>query len=251
MHPVRYVVILTTEDFSRLSPLTVATMADDGGIALGGGVVTSTPETIAVSDLSTNVTDLTSKAPSILVDIWDDRYVERKGKKGETMERWLCKWCKKEFKKWNATKCLAHVCRQKGHDIKVCNGAITEEFGKLYKTLLTSKNDRKVKRMRSSNSIMEHVTTLQDSNADALEARNKKKCKFERQGTVPGLYEASVATKLDMAIADFVHGHALSFRLSESARFKRVLELARFAGMYLPDFTDVYYRILLMFTIYY
>jgi hypothetical protein len=86
MHPVHYIVItLTTGDFSQLSRLTVRTTANDGCSAREGGdttlrtqAVMATPGT--VSELLTTAMNVTSRAQSLLVDIWDDRYIARRGK---------------------------------------------------------------------------------------------------------------------------------------------------------------------------
>jgi hypothetical protein len=64
----------------------------------------------------------------------------------EKSEQWLCKWCKNEFKRWNATKCLAQVLKGTGHDIKACNCPITDAFVKLYLSLIIIKNTRKKKK---------------------------------------------------------------------------------------------------------
>jgi hypothetical protein len=186
---------------------------------------------IPVSELSMAM-DLTSRAPVTLVDVWDDKYVERRGENVGKTEQWYCKWCDYEFKQWNATKCLAHVSRIRGHDIKVCNGAILDGYMELYIDLMKQKNARNLKNKWSCDSIMETVVALQNTTADYLQA-SKKRGKYERQGTTPGMFDASVYTKLDMAVADFIHGHALSFRLTENARFQGIIEVARYAGKYL------------------
>jgi hypothetical protein len=112
------------------------------------------------------------------------------------------------------------VTRTRGLDIDVFNGAISDDYKKLYIDLIEQKNARMLKKKRSNDgSIMGKVVVLQDTPAVSLQATTNRG-KYERQGAIPGMFNASVHTKLGMVVANFIYGHALSFHLTETACFQ-------------------------------
>jgi hypothetical protein len=58
--------------------------------------------------------------------VWDFENIEKVGCcMTRLLQTWICHWCNRRFRGWNATKVLNHVSKNTGKtDIKACTGTI-------------------------------------------------------------------------------------------------------------------------------
>ena len=67
--------------------------------------------------------------------IWDSEHIEKVGTKGQADEKWICGFCKTQFRKWNTSKAMYHVAKLSGHHIKPCSGNIPSNLIAAYRAL--------------------------------------------------------------------------------------------------------------------
>jgi hypothetical protein len=140
---------------------------------------------------------------------------------------WKCLWCNNIFKGWNATKVLRHLAKIPGRDIRPCRARIDDDSLILYRNLNERKEGR-TKEFKDGAPILDKsVVQGQMSMAIMFEQGRKRKSSSGGNKQHDSTIEASCATQLTMAIADFVHSSGLSFSATQGAYFKRMLHLAR------------------------
>jgi len=189
--------------------------------------------------------------------IWDCDYIEKSGRRGSS-EKWTCKWCGLDHKRWNASKALYHVLKLKGnYHVKNCKANIPKAYYQRYLTLLKDKSDLKTKLKRAASRIECNIDEHNSNAALSLESKRIRRSSTSHSAsfnlkkhiassavstsslssTGPNLLQApltgadnqsaSSTSKLTMAIADLIHAEGLPFSLTEKPRFKNVLKLAR------------------------
>ena len=176
--------------------------------------------------------------------VWDFERIEKKGAPDNASKFWRCGWCGLTLRGWNATKALNHVAKAVGNnDVKACTGSIP-------KATLASFQAFRLKKMGKQNMKRQH----QDAFADALSENQQSIAVMLEQmrdrashtlefyaGDSPGGVEASNASKLTSAIAEFVFCKGLSFSATEGQHFLNILRLARLVG---PSYRPPHRRLL-------
>jgi hypothetical protein len=181
-------------------------------------------------------------------------------------QRWKCLWCNKTFH-WNPTKALSHLARISKSDIAVCTGKIDDVHALTYRLLYNTKNKKKESNKTVQKSLEESISTHNNTTASVLDAKRRKlahvshateNASSNTMSTITTLNtaisvedgrsgqhtnkmgiknylqlkvhdgsNASIESKLTMAIADMVHSCGLPFSLTSHLKFRRVLNLAR------------------------
>jgi hypothetical protein len=208
-----------------------------GGSSSGGGVarhvrgngLSPEPGSTAVEAISLESDEVSSKAPNV----WELEHVKKLGT-GKTDWGWKCLWCNQTFKSWNATKCLYHLAKVVGKDIRICKSGQDKKHKALYYSMLSHKDKHLVGFKAREAKFQAVVADGQQSLAVMLEASrervskacgaaNAKKPATFKEQTV----EASMSSQLTMAIADFVHSNGLPFWTTQGEHFKSILKFAR------------------------
>ena len=139
------------------------------------------------------------------------------------------------FRHWNATKCLYHLAKIVGKDVRICRATHDTKSKELYYSMLKGKDkalttlkarETKFQDMvadgQQSLAIMFEESRLRVSNGCGT-AISAKQQVFKSDQTV----ESSSASQLTMAIADFIHSSGLAFSVTQSDLFKSILRHAR------------------------
>jgi hypothetical protein len=170
------------------------------------------------------------EAPSV----WDLDHVKRLGT-SKADAAWKCLWCNMVFRHWNATKCLYHLAKIVGKDVRICKVTHDKKSQELYYSMLKGKDkaltklkarEAKFQEMvnegQQSLAVMFEESRQRVSNACGTASSGKQQiCKSDQ--TV----ERSAASQLTMAIADFIHSSGLAFPVTQSDLFKTILKHAR------------------------
>ena len=193
---------------------------------------------------STVVVSIDDAQPQRFYSVWDFHHVKKSGTK-EVNPEWTCLWCHTTFKKWNATKVLYHLTKTGGKDVRVCKAAHDKTSKQLYNSFL---NDRATTQtgaeQRAANfqamvgegqqslavmfeSVRQRNSTGGNTAATTAGDTGNKQRVFRQEYGV----EASTASQLTMAIADFVHSSGLPFSITQGEYFKNILKYARGVSM--------------------
>jgi hypothetical protein len=185
--------------------------------------------------LSTSSTIKTITTVDELKLVWDFPGIEKIGTPSlSTSQLWKCCWCNSRFKGCNATKVMNHVSKIVGrNDIKVCTGRIPKEILLIFQAYRTRGTViLSVKRQHSEafvDSMAENQTSIAVLYADQLSRASRSSSNHvdligDGEG---GGVEASNATRLTAAIADYVFCKGLAFSAIEGEHFQQILRLAR------------------------
>ena len=166
---------------------------------------------------------------------------------------WFCGHCQRHFKTINATKALAHVLKKSGHHVKSCKSTIPNQYLERYVNLEKPINDKKNARDNASEKLNEELTKKNHDVTINVTNNSKRRCvdKLVSQPTIsdtvrPNSYQTTMKsfenqsnsskqlsvlkqneTQLKVACADLCHAHGLPFTLPQTARFQKVLKLAK------------------------
>ena len=166
--------------------------------------------------------------------VWDLDHVKRLGT-SKADAAWKCLWCNTVFRHWNATKCLYHLAKIVGKDVRICKATHDKKSKELYYSMLKGKDktlttlkarEAKFQDMvadgQQSLAIMFEESRLRVSNGCGTAISGKQQV-IKSDQTV----ESSAASQLTMAIADFIHSSGLAFSVTQSDLFKSILRHAR------------------------
>jgi hypothetical protein len=227
---------LSTSSISGLSdPYTPSTLGSDraAGHVGGNGLPPESGSTCFAEAAA--ISDDVSQQPSVL-SVWDFAHVQKHGSPKDN-PTWSCLWCNQKFKQWNATKVLYHLVKVPGMNVSTCKGVHDIQSKTLYKSLLKDKDKVMANSETRAKTFEAGINEGQRSLAVIFEAGRKRLSKGA--GTAPttarekgaemkdGTVEASTASQLTMAIADFVHCSGLSFSATQGVQFRNILKLAR------------------------
>jgi hypothetical protein len=113
-----------------------------------------------------------------------------------------------------------------GKDIRPCRARIDPEATRFYKSYMQSKEESKAETKQNTALFQEGVAEGQQSLAVMFET-GRSRTTTGGGKVVSTTIEASTASQLTMAIADFVHSTGLSFSATQGIYFQRILTLAR------------------------
>lgn len=198
----------------------------------------SNPFSPGISSLSSSSTtnhQLFTRSVDEVKSVWDFPGVEKHGNSiPSSSQTWKCCWCKSTFKGWNATKVMNHLSKTAlGRiDIKVCNGNIPKETLAFFKAYRIRANSYSSVKRQHSEALTDVIADNQTSIAVAF---GNKRVRSSLSGsannpfvlTDDGGVEASNATRLTSAIADFIFCKGLAFSAVEGDHFLQILKLAR------------------------
>ena len=188
--------------------------------------------------------------PPLEVTVWEDDMVHKLD------QGWKCRWCDEIKQTVNHSKALCHVAKTRilGVNVSLCKAVIPPKRLNRYRALLNSKKDKASARKRARERHVADVSATQEAASDALVNFKQRKYSTPRPavslpasssksggGRQQGLeaYAVSESNKLvyksneadlHMAIADLCHAEGVQFTIGESARFQKVLNLARTVG---------------------
>ena len=177
-----------------------------------------------------------------------------KGKNG-----WRCVWCGHSFTPAHATRALAHLLKKKKCDIRVCTAIIPKPSLVRYEALYDASMQTKGARKRHNEYVMDYVENDQSSAVGALLGRRgvtvnvtdvsvasvvSSGFPIATYSSTKRSYQPSVSTSfnnqqdirkshnatLEFAIADFFHSENIPDKVVESARFRRLIKVARLCG---------------------
>jgi hypothetical protein len=199
----------------------------ESGSAQGGGDDDAVVEVIDDDDAQQSASDLVAQEVAAAGSVWTFEKVEQTGEK-RAEGGWKCLWCNNHYKGWNATKVLRHLTKVTGRDIRPCKARIDPGALTFYRSYMQSKEDTKAETKQNAVLFQEGVSEGQQSLAVMFEAgRSRTTTVGGKGGTTNTTIEASTASQLTMAIADFVHATGLSFSATQGIYFERILTLAR------------------------
>lgn len=237
--PVPAFVIMSSQGTSSTSSLSRCSVG--GNVSGGAGhVAGNVPSPDPGSTAGTSI-EVDESSAATGTSVWDLDHVQKAGDhKGN--QTWKCLWCNLTFRQWNATKVLYHLAKINGRDVRVCQAKHDPKSKELYQSMLQDKdrmNSGKQARAAKFDSL---VAEGQQSLAVMFEA-GRKRLSNGGGGTVtnsvttdttrPRVFaseftvEASTASQLTMAIADFVHSSGLPFSVTQGAYFQNILKFAR------------------------
>ena len=182
------------------------------------------------------VTDPTNPCAP-LKSVWDFEKIEKRGGPDVFSRTWFCGWCGTELKGWNATKALNHVSKAPGNnDVKPCKGPIPKATLSLFEAFRRQKQGAATIKRQHKEAFADSVSENQLSLSVMLQ--NGRSRSSNASGCVGDIIdmtrevgrrgvEASNATKLTSAIADFVYSKGLSFNTTEGEQFAQILKLSR------------------------
>jgi hypothetical protein len=238
--PVPAFVIMSSIGNSTASSLSLASVG--GNLAHHGvaGHVSGNgppPEPGSTGALPVEVDD----ASSAVSCVWDLQHVQKTGD-CKANQAWKCLWCHLSFKQWNATKVLYHLAKVKGHDVRVCKASHDKVSKELYHSMLSEKDKSHLGQQARAANFEALVGEGQQSLAVMYEAGRKRVTKVGGAAVANGggtntarprvfasefTVEASTASQLTMAIADFVHSSGLPFSVTQGVYFQNILKFAR------------------------
>jgi hypothetical protein len=176
------------------------------------------------------VDDDDSEEEPVITSVWDFEKVEKTGEHKST-GAWKCLWCNKCFKGWNATKALRHITKVVGKDIRPCKATIDKQYLLRYRSFANGKAETRDEKKKNEGLYAESIVRGQQSLSVVFEnARERASTgggKQPNSTTSTSTIEASTASQLTMAIADFIHSTGLSFSATQGVGFERILTLAR------------------------
>ncbi len=182
-----------------------------------------------------------SEAVKKVDEVYDQRGKKVRNKKGELVPGWECLYCKRQFPHANATKALMHISKTKGHDVAVCRSPIPVKLMKRYCKLRDEKIAAKAEAARKRGEYEEKVDEKQQTMSVTMENKclrmsaSVKTRSNSVHGEMVGGLEASHATTLTTAIAEFCFARGLPFDITECYEFRKVLILAKMVSTaYLP-----------------
>ena len=123
------------------------------------------------------------------------------------------------------TKALNHVTKTKGKDVKPCSGSIPKHTLDGFKAFRDRKNGTKTAKRQHAVALTDTVSENQKSLAVMFKSKRSRPSNTGNS-TVDGSVEASNATILTTAIADFVHTKGLPFSTTEGPQFQNILHLS-------------------------
>lgn len=215
---------LSTEMSSSRSPLT-------------GG---SNDDAEVMSEMGASVVTASN---SVLKSVWDFEKIEKRGGPDQASKCWKCGWCGLTLRGWNATKALNHVAKATGNnDVKSCSGSIPKATLAVFQAFRYKKLGAQTTKRQHQNAFADSLSENQQSIAVMLEQmRDRASHTLEfytgdgNRSATGGGVEASNATKLTSAIAEFVFCKGLSFSSTEGEHFLQILKLSRLVGpLYRP-----------------
>jgi hypothetical protein len=214
----------------------------------------SPPEPGSTAAVPVSLLEADDKDVGKVHSVWDFEHVQKNGltKKDAT---WTCLWCNIQFKHWNATKVLYHLTKINGKDVAVCKVVHDATNKELYRSFLRSK-DKSNTEMKERNSNFEALVGAGQQSLVVMFEGNRKRSSASGVAATGGASaagstvastiaststhsarqrllasdmtcEGSSASKLTMAIADFVHSTGLPFSATQGAYFTNILKHAR------------------------
>jgi hypothetical protein len=109
-----------------------------------------------------------------LNSIWDSDKIEKLLDKKGGMT-WKCGHCVSIFAGHNATKCLYHVCCEKGENIRPCSGTIPTEYRRMYNELMKKKKEKKGIIHSTTNHIKQRMIDSQEDIASSIPDKKRSK----------------------------------------------------------------------------
>jgi hypothetical protein len=173
--------------------------------------------------------------------VWELDHVLKQGD-CKANQTWKCLWCNNTFKRWNATKVLYHLNKISGHDVRTCKAVHDKKNRELYRSMLGDKEKTHLGQQSRATAFQAIVGEGQQSLAVMYEAGRKRvstgggggatadgSANTARQRVFASEFtiEASQASQLTMAIADFIHSSGLPFSTTQGVYFQNVLKFAR------------------------
>ena len=166
--------------------------------------------------------------------VWDFDHVSRSGT-CKADHQWKCLWCNQTFRHWNATKVLYHLAKVTGKDVRICKASHDKKSQELYWSFVRSKEKASSGMEARAEALSQVLGEGQQSLAVMFEASRQRISNGGGTATATAqqrvrselTVEASTASKLTMAIADFVHSSGLPFSSTQGDYFKNILRLAR------------------------
>lgn len=171
-----------------------------------------------------------------VLSVWDFEHVQKNGSPiDKRSQTWTCAWCKQCFKHWNATKVLYHLSKISGRDVRICKANHDKIHKELYKSFLKDKDKSQASCEARASQMEDMVNDGQQSLAVMFEAGRHRVSSgggtsiatARSRVSMDNSVEASTASQLTMAIADFVHSSGLSFSATQGQHFLNILKFAR------------------------
>lgn len=188
---------------------------------VGGNGHPPEPGSAAVS-VSVEADEASTRALSV----WDLEHVKKEGNSKKD-GGWTCLWCKQFFKHWNATKCLYHLAKIVGKDVRICRAAHDKKHRELYHSMLSAKDKHSTTLKAREKEFQAKIAEGQQSLKVMLDASRQRASGAMTPASDQQTAEGSMASLLTMAIADFVHCSGLSFSVTSGQYFKNILKYAR------------------------
>ena len=213
-----------------------------------------------VNDTSSFATPKRKDLKSIMYDDKVEIFNDTDGR-----SRWRCLWCNKTFH-WNPTKALCHLAKVAKSDIAICSGKIDDTHAANYNRLYNLKHKKKENAVSVQKVLEESISKHNNNAASALEGKRRRSSTGKESGSLSSTLttivsvdgnsssgrpkrlktasplsndkkkyfqllvhdgtNASVESKLTMAIADMIHSCGLPFSFASNLKFRRVLNLS-------------------------
>ena len=148
---------------------------------------------------------------------------------------WMCLLCGQQFRQVSATKAMYHLARQGGMNVRPCTASIPQAQLEKYQKYRDIKVAGSSKRSRKS--IELEMDGRQLSIATAIESKRVRSSQsvqlassissLSSSGGTQVTLEASNATRLSTAIADFLFSKGLPFDTVDCMEFQQILRLAK------------------------
>jgi hypothetical protein len=186
-----------------------------------------------LSSLSSSSAQTASCSSDSKSSAWDFEKVERIGTRESPA--WKCGWCGRTFKGWNATKVMNHVAKATGKtDIVSCTGSIPKATLSFFQAFRCKKMGMSALKRQHGEAIVDTISENQTSIAVHLQEKRARSSNSASAGnnyvaltSDDGCVEATNATRLTAAIAEFIFCKGLSFSATEGDHFMQILKLAR------------------------
>jgi hypothetical protein len=146
------------------------------------------------------------------------------------------------LKGWNATKALNHVTKAVGNnDVKACTGSIPKESLSVFQAFRFKRMGSASVKRQHEEAFSETISNNQNSLSVMFETQRIRASKasgasaediIDMTGDIDQNVGATNATKLTMAIAEFVYCKGLSFSATEGEHFMRILKLSRLVSLW-------------------
>jgi hypothetical protein len=185
-----------------------------------------------------------------VLSVWDFQHVQKLGST-KADASWTCLWCNLNFKHWNATKALYHLAKVSGKDVRTCKVVHDRKSKEMYRTFLSGK-DKSHTDMKVRNSNFEALVGEGQQSLAVMFESNRKRSSggggatggsattaastIASTSTISARQrvlgtdmtcEASSASQLTMAIADFIHSTGLPFSATQGTYFNNILKFSR------------------------